>query len=64
MLMGPSTRNIFDTIAQIEVGPGRNIFYVHKGLLCNIAPYFKAALEGGFREVRCPFSIRLPSTKA
>ena len=38
-------------MVQIEVGPAKTVFQMHKGLLCNVAAYFRAALEGGFIEV-------------
>ena len=41
---------MFDTIVEITVGPDEVLFKLHKGLLCNASTYFKAALEGGFKE--------------
>jgi len=32
------------------VGAEKKSFSIHKNLLCNAAPYFKAALDGGFAE--------------
>jgi len=32
------------------VGAEKRSFSIHKNLLCNAAPYFKAALDGGFAE--------------
>ena len=43
-------RDSFDTMVIVKVGPLKTEFKVHKGLLCNVAPYFKAALEGDFFE--------------
>lgn len=36
-------------MVQVKVGPGKT-FIIHKGILCRSAAYFKAALEGGFKE--------------
>ena len=41
---------MLDTIVNLKVGPTKTPFEVHKGLLCNASPYFRAALEGGFKE--------------
>lgn len=43
-------RNVFDSIVHLTVGPEKEIFKLHKGLLCNASPFFKAALEGKFVE--------------
>lgn len=40
----------FDTIVLVKVGPEEQKFTIHKGLLCAVSTYFKAALEGGFKE--------------
>ena len=40
-----------DSVVQFTVGPEKQVFHIHKGLLCNAAAYFRAALEGGFKEV-------------
>lgn len=45
-------RKNFDTIVQVKVGPEKNTFNIHKSILCNAGPYFKAALEGNFSEAR------------
>jgi len=37
-------------IVEIQVGPKKNVFYVHKNILCNSAQYFDAMFNGGFRE--------------
>ena len=42
---------MFDTLVQIEVGPTKTVFQMHKGILCNVSAYFKAALEGDLIEV-------------
>ena len=34
----------------ILVGQEKTQFHLHKGLLCKASPYFRAALEGGFKE--------------
>lgn len=39
------------SVVQLKVGPKKQIFHIHKGLLCSAAAYFRAALEGGFKEV-------------
>lgn len=40
----------FDTAVLVEVGPKKQKFTIHKGLLCAYSSYFKAALQGGFKE--------------
>ena len=42
---------MFDTVVEIKVGPRQVLFNVHKGLLCNASSFFKAALDGGIKEV-------------
>jgi hypothetical protein len=37
-------------MVKIIVGRSKQEFSMHKGLLCNIAPYFDAALKGSFKE--------------
>ncbi|KAK3174362.1 hypothetical protein OEA41_001606 [Lepraria neglecta] len=44
------SRDSFDDIFQVKVGPKKTIFKIHKTLLCNSSPYFKAAFEGHFKE--------------
>ncbi|KAG7004696.1 hypothetical protein G7Y79_00024g056460 [Physcia stellaris] len=44
--------DMLDTMVQIEVGPTKTVFQLHKGLLCNVAAYFRAALEGAFIEAQ------------
>lgn len=34
----------------LKVGPEREEFQVHRGLLCKSSPYFRNALEDGFKE--------------
>lgn len=46
------SRDSFGTnMVQVKVGPGKKLFKLHKKILCNVAPYFEAAFEGGFVEV-------------
>ena len=42
--------NSFDSIFQVKVGPGSEVFSLHKALLCTAAPYLKAVFEGEFSE--------------
>ena len=42
-------RESFNAAVQVKVGH-KKTFIVHKDILCRSAPYFKAALEGGFKE--------------
>lgn len=37
-------------MVKIIVGSSKQEFNMHKGLLCNLAPYFDAALKGNFKE--------------
>ena len=46
-------RDSFDAIVIVKVGPSKTPFNMHKGLLCNAAPYFKAAFDGNFTEAKC-----------
>ncbi|KAL8822219.1 MAG: hypothetical protein Q9191_007044, partial [Dirinaria sp. TL-2023a] len=41
---------MLDTVVLIKVGPEKTEFGIHKGVLCNASPFFRAALEGGFKE--------------
>lgn len=41
---------MLDTMVVLKVGPERTEFRVHRGLLCQSSPYFRAALEGDFKE--------------
>ena len=46
-------------MVQVKVGPDKTIFSFHKDLLCNAAAYFRAALDGKFREAE-EKSIEMP----
>lgn len=46
-------------MVQTRVGPDQEVFTIHKNLLCNTAPYFKAALNGSFIEAQ-EQSIEMP----
>ncbi|KAG7004695.1 hypothetical protein G7Y79_00024g056450 [Physcia stellaris] len=46
------SREMLGSIVQLKVGPKKQLFHIHKGLLCSAAAYFRAALEGGFKEAR------------
>ncbi len=39
-----------DPVVSLYVGNDRKVFYIHRNLLCNASPVFKAALAGTFRE--------------
>ena len=39
-------------MVQVEVGPEMTMFHIHKRLLSDASPYFRAALGGGYKEVR------------
>ena len=52
------SRESFSAIIQVKVGPAKT-FTVHKGILCRSSSYFKAALEGGFKESKDQV-LRLP----
>lgn len=41
---------MLDSIVVLKAGPAKTEYRVHRGLLCQNSPYFRAALEGGFRE--------------
>lgn len=43
-------RGSFDAIVDIRVGPNTKVFSIHKQLLCEVSPYFEAALKGQFIE--------------
>ncbi|KAK3174361.1 hypothetical protein OEA41_001605 [Lepraria neglecta] len=45
-------RDSFDAIVIVKLGPSKTPFNMHKGLLCNAAPYFKAAFNGNFTEAK------------
>lgn len=44
------SRDSFDTLVQVKVGPQLIPFDLHKNLLCNAAGYFKTALQGNLLE--------------
>ncbi|MCJ1404986.1 hypothetical protein MMC11_008212 [Xylographa trunciseda] len=39
-----------DTIVTVIAGKGKRVFKIHQNLLCSASDYFKAALEGKFKE--------------
>ncbi len=41
---------MLDTIVVLKTGPEKTAIRVHRGLLCQSSPYFRAALEGEFKE--------------
>ena len=43
--MGNSIKN--DTIVKVAVGESKQIFYIHRKLLCNVSPVFNAAFHPG-----------------
>lgn len=43
-------RTLYDSIVYVKVGPERQSFGFHKALLCRRSAYFKAALNGNFKE--------------
>ncbi|MCJ1283878.1 hypothetical protein MMC26_003209 [Xylographa opegraphella] len=43
---------LFNDWVTLVVGPEKKIFKMHMGLLCSVSPYFKAALEGDFKEAQ------------
>lgn len=45
-------RDDFEKTVIVKVGVEKRPFTVHKGILCKAAPYFRAALEGGFKEAQ------------
>ncbi len=47
-----SQRDSFDDIVHILVGPEKEIFKVHRQILCNTSSYFDAALNGNFKEAK------------
>ena len=42
--------DLYQTIVTVYVGPDSHAFHVYKELLCHDSPFFKAALEGNFKE--------------
>lgn len=55
---------MYDKIVEVQVGPeGRNPpFYLHTGLLCHHSPYFRATIQGKFKEANAGV-IRLAHDK-
>ncbi|MCJ1435527.1 hypothetical protein MMC27_004901 [Xylographa pallens] len=47
-----SNLRLFNDWATLVVGPEKKVFKMHKGLLCSVSPYFKAALKGDFKEAQ------------
>ena len=45
-----TSRDAFDSIVQIVIGPEEKVFNFHKKLLCDTSTYFSAALTGNFKE--------------
>lgn len=56
-------RGIFDGTVEVKVGPKKKSFLMHKTLLCNVAPYFRAAFEGKFAEAEAHV-LELPEDDA
>ena len=52
-----------DTMVLIVAGQEKTHFHFHKGLLCKASPYFRAVLEGGFKEAELQ-TIEWPEEKA
>ena len=51
LTLSPTLSDSLDTsTVQIIIGQSKKAFTLHKGILCNVAPYFRAAFEGRFRE--------------
>ena len=46
-------------MVHVTVGPDKKAFAFHKNLLCNSAPFFRAALDGNFKEAQKQ-SIEMP----
>ena len=42
--------NSFNGLVEVIVGPQKQLFRLHKEILCNVSSYFRAALEGSFAE--------------
>ena len=56
-------RLVSEPIAIIKVGSPPQNFHVHKSFLCQASPFFRAALEGPFKE-SADCVVRLPQDKA
>ncbi len=50
---------MFTSVVIVEVGPEQQAFIVHKDFLCNVSPFFAAALQGHFKEAE-EDKVRLP----
>lgn len=50
LTLAPLISDSFDTTVQIIVGQNKKAFTIHKGILYNVTPYFRAAFEGQFLE--------------
>lgn len=48
-----------EPVVTLYVGNDREVFYIHRNLLCNASPVFKAAFAGKFRE-SSELSMELP----
>ena len=48
-----------DSVVTVYVSNDREVFYIHRNLLCKASPVFKAAFAGKFRE-SSDFSMDLP----
>ena len=48
----PRGLRLLDSPVTLLVGPEKTVFTMHKGLLCAVSSYFKAALEGDFKEAQ------------
>lgn len=55
-------RESFDDIVHIVVGPEKKVFKIHKEILCNASTYFRAALNGGFKEAK-EQKVEMPEDK-
>ena len=49
-LLTNQVSNSFNGLVEVIVGPQRQLFLLHKKILCNVSSYYRAALEGSFAE--------------
>ena len=56
-----TSRFLYDSIVSVLVGPNAEHFNVHKGILCESSDFFKAALNGNFKENNG--TVKLPEQK-
>ena len=42
----------FDTMVVVKVGSDKEVFTMHKRIICNVSPFVKAAFEGKFAEAQ------------